>query len=103
MKILLIPLILIFIPVAILFLTKKFFIKNKILPKFFRVILLIIFITSGIFISIYAMLVSAGGISERGIGCATGAVTFLYAGFFINIIGAINLLKASKLNNTKID
>ncbi len=83
----------------ILFLTKKFFIKDKILPKFFRLFLLIIFITSGIFISIYAMLVSANGISERGINCTTGAVTFLYAGLFINIVGAINLSKVAKQNN----
>jgi hypothetical protein len=96
MKILIIPLLLIFLPITVLFLTIKYWKKDKKISIGQKIVLGIVFFILGLIATVLAMIVSAQGHGDNGIRCATGVITFIPMSLFVNFIGIPVMLVLEK-------
>ena len=87
MKILIIPLFLILLPTFGLFLTVNFWKKDKKISIGLKFLLGIIFLLLGLVATWFSVIVSVWGHMDKGIQCATGAITLIPMGLFVNCIG----------------
>ena len=101
MQILIIPFVIIFVPITILFFLLQFLKKINKISTSLKVGLGFVFVIVGLMMSFYAMTISIEGMSQKGIRCATGAVAFISLGFIVNIVGVPLLLALFKNGNTK--
>gem|GEM_PF-3400494 len=90
MKILVLPLIVTFLPIIVLFLGLKYW-SRKNIPVFNKLILSVLFMAIGLIATYYAVLISIEGMTEKQVQCMTGAIIFIPIGF-LNVIGVPILL-----------
>jgi len=86
MKILLIPFLIILSPLVILYFVLRDINKTKKISVLLKIALGLVFIIIGIMTTYFAMAISMGGMSEKGITCMTGVIVFIPLGFFVNVI-----------------
>jgi len=96
MKILILPMALIFLPIACLFILLKYTEKLNHLSIFTKSVLAVLLMSIGILFSYFAILLSIEGMSENGIQCMTGVVFFIPVGLLVNVIGIPTLLFLKK-------
>jgi hypothetical protein len=94
MKILVLPLIVTFLPIMVLFLVLKYWAGNKNIPLVYKIVLSVLFMAVSALSAYYAVLISIEGMAEKQIQCMTGAIVFIPLGL-LNVTG-IPLLLFSK-------
>ena len=87
MKILILPLFIIILPNILLFLTIKYWKREKEFSIGLKFALGILFVILGLVLTYLAIIVSIHGHMDKGIQCATGVVIFIPMGLFVNLIG----------------
>jgi hypothetical protein len=92
MKILILPLILILLPVASLFIWLKYAERSNRLSVLSKIMLALVAIPVGLLLSHFAILMSIESMQENGIECMTGVVSFIPVAFLSNAIGIPILL-----------
>ena len=96
MKILILPLLIILLPIASLFLIIKYWNKDKPFSIGLKIVLGIVFIITGLVFSYFAMFVSIRGHMDGGIKCASGVVVFIPFGLFVYFVGIPLMLLLEK-------
>ena len=96
MKILLIPLLIVFSPVVILFFVLRHLNKAQEISISLKIALGLVFVALGMAATFFAVITSLAGISDEGISCGTGAIVFIPIGIIANLIGIPILLISNK-------
>ena len=98
MKILVLPLIITFLPIIVLFLILKYWAKTKKISFVAKIVLSVLFIAISLLTTFYAVIVSIEGMTENQVQCVTGAIVFIPLGL-LNVIGVPLLLFSNRSEN----
>ncbi len=96
MKILIFPIIIQLIPLIALFLVLRFLRKTQTVSIFLKIALGLITFILGLPVTYLAMNISMSGMSDKGITCAIGAITFIPLGLLLYVFGIPIILYHSK-------
>jgi len=85
-NILIIPLLLILSPITVLYLI-LFKTNNNSISLKRKIIFGALFITIGLIVSLYAIIIAMNGMAEQNVKCMTGVIVFIPLAIVVNFIG----------------